>query len=54
MGWGSPSPKRRVKGRGPEEPDLRTAAAQGGEEGEAEASMSEEEGVAQAAMEMEE
>ena len=53
-GWRSPSPKRRVKGRGLEEPDLRTAAAQGEGEGEAEASMAEEEGPAQAAMEMEE
>lgn len=44
--WRSPSPKRREKDRGPEEPDLRATAAQGEEEGEAEANMPEEEGVA--------
>ena len=53
-GWQSPSPKRREKGKAPEEPKERATAAQGWEEGEAEVNMSEEKRVAQAAMEIEE
>ena len=53
-GWRSPSPKRREKGKGPEDPEKRTTATQGEEKGEAECPVPEEEGAAQAAMEVEE
>ena len=44
-GWRSPSPKRREKGKEPEVPKERTAAAQGEEEGEMEVTVPEGEEV---------
>ena len=49
-----PSPKRWEEGKGPEKPEKRATATQGGEEGEVEVTVPEKEGAAQVAMEMEE
>ena len=53
-GWRSPSPKRRERGKRPEEPEERATATQGEAEGEAEVVVPGEEDAAQVAMEMEE
>ena len=44
-GWRSPPPKRREKGKKPEDPKERTTAAQGEEEGEMEVTVPEGEEV---------